>query len=338
MSRHAAEGGPRAGWTWGILLLGTGTAFVLSLMSGAGSLDDAELRDTFFELRTYRFLNSFLAGAALATGGVLVQGLFRNPLASPSLLGTSAGASLGGSMVILLWDVLLVDFLPDVVPPELVLPIGCLLGALGALVLLLAVTGRNPDIVTLLLTGFILSSFFLSISGLITSLAQESWELGRAIVAFTLGGVEAKGPRHVALAVPMVFGGLAAAWAWGRHLDLLLSGEEEAASLGVDVGAVRRWTIVWTAVLTAAAVAIGGNVSFVGLVVPHVLRSRVGALHHRLVPAAFLGGGVFVAFADILIRHLPARGTIPLGVVTGLIGAPLFLKLLSDRTRTGRLA
>ena len=323
---------------WLLLGMGVVLVFATSLAAGHGSLKDPELRVVFLELRTYRFATGFLAGGALATGGVLVQGLFRNPLASPSLLGTSAGASLGGATVILLWDALLVGLVPTSMPAELLLPVGCLLGALGALALLLAVTRRNPDVVTLLLTGFILSAFFLSIGGLVTSLAQESWELGRAVIAFTLGGVEAKGPRHVALAVPMVFGGLLAAWARGRHLDVLLAGEEEAASLGVDVVAVRRWIIVWTAVLTAAAVAIGGNVSFVGLVVPHVLRGQLGALHRRLVPAAFLGGGVFVALADILVRVVPARGTIPLGVVTGLVGAPIFLKLLSERTRQGRLA
>lgn len=322
---------------WILLGIGVVLAFGLSLLFGDGRLDDPSLRSVFLELRSYRFANGFLAGGALATGGVLVQGLFRNPLASPSILGTSAGASLGGATVILLWDTVLAGLLPSSLPPELVLPFGCLVGALGALALLLVVTGRNPDVVTLLLTGFILSSFFLSIGGLVTSLAQESWELGRAVIAFTLGGVESKGPRHVALALPMVLGGLLAAWGWGRHLDLLLAGEEEAASLGVDVRSVRRWIIVWTAVLTAAAVAIGGNVSFVGLVVPHVLRAQVGALHHRLVPAAFLGGGVFVVLADVLVRVLPARGTIPLGVVTGLVGAPIFLKLLSDRRRQGRL-
>ncbi|MEO1481089.1 MAG: iron ABC transporter permease [Myxococcota bacterium] len=321
-----------------LLAAGVILSFLASLAAGDGSLQDTELRGVFLELRTYRFATAFLAGGALATGGVLVQGLFRNPLASPSLLGTSAGASLGGATVILLWDRFLIGRLPPGLPTELILPFGCLLGALAALTLLLAVTGRNPDVITLLLTGFILSAFFLSIAGLVTSLAQESWELGRAVIAFTLGGVEANGPRHVALALPLVLSGVVAAWAWARPLDVLLAGEEEAASLGVDVRAVRRWIIVWTAVLTAAAVAIGGNVSFVGLVVPHVLRAHLGALHRNLVPAAFIGGGVFVVFADVLVRTIPAQGTIPLGVVTGLIGAPLFLRLLSQRAGLQRLA
>ncbi|MGF1510052.1 MAG: FecCD family ABC transporter permease [Myxococcota bacterium] len=324
--------------TW--LVLGAGVLMVLggSLLFGDGDLKDPDLRTTYLWLRSFRFINSFLAGAALATGGVLVQGLFRNPLASPSLLGTSSGASLGGAAVILLWNRFLVDAFPTWVPPELVLPFGCLLGALLALIILLAVIGRYPDIVTLLLTGFILSSFFLSLSGLLTSLAQESWELGRAMVAFTLGGVESKGLRQAALAFPMVIAGSLAALAWSRHLDLLLAGEDEAASLGVDTKVVRLWIIIWTATLTAAAVAIGGNVAFVGLIVPHALRPHVGVAHRRLIPAAWVGGGAFLCMADVLVRVIPARGQLPLGVVTGLIGAPIFLYLLSRASKEGRVA
>jgi iron complex transport system permease protein len=108
----------------------------------------------------------------------------------------------------------------------------------------------------------------------------------------------------------------------------MLSGEEEAASLGVDVPAVRVWTVVWTSVLTGAAVSIGGNVGFVGLIVPHALRPFVGVEHRKLVPAAALAGGAFVVVCDVVSRALPTRSEVPLGVVTGLLGAPVFLSLL----------
>lgn len=334
-SRSAAHGKSR--WlAWLVLVIGTLLVGCASLLIGEGSLGDDELRATFLRLRTYRLANSFLAGAALSTAGVLVQGLFRNPLASPSLIGTSAGAGFGGALVLVLWELILSDQMSLVLPTELILPVGCLLGALGALTVLLVLTGPNADMVTVLLSGFILSSFFLSLGGLLTSVAQDTWELGRAVVAFTLGGVEAKGPRHVALAAPMVILGSVAAFGWGRHLDVLLAGEDEAASLGVRVAQVRRWVIVWVAVLTAAAVAIGGNVSFVGLVVPHALRRYVGAVHRWLLPAAWVGGGLFVTLADVVVRLIPARGQIPLGVVTGMIGAPIFLRLLSQTARLQR--
>ncbi len=328
----------RATLTWGVLLLALISAVGLSLAVGEGDLNDPQMRDTYLQLRGWRLANSLLAGAALALAGVLVQGLFRTPLASPSILGTTAGASLGGVAMLFGWNGFLMGRLPDWIPYEMVLPVGCLLGAWGALILLLAITGRRSGLVTVLLTGFILSSFFVAIGGLLMSLAQENWELGRAVVNFTLGGVDSKGSLHVALATPLVGISAVMAIGWARHLDVLLAGEEEAASLGVDVNRTRRWVIVWTATLTGAAVAIGGNVGFVGLVVPHVLRPFVGVGHRGLMPAALVGGAAFVAWADILTRVLPAQGQIPLGVVTGLIGAPVFLVLLARAAREGRVA
>jgi len=323
--------------TWTALVVVLAITSVAALLTGDGSLDDPLLRDTFLRLRGWRLATAMLAGGALSVAGVLVQGLFRNPLASPSILGTTAGASLGGVTTLLLWTTLLASHLPDWLPAELVLPAGCLAGAWGALAVLLAVTGRRAGVVTVLLTGFILTSFFLSIGGLLTSIAQETYALGRAVVAFTLGGVDSKGPRHVALALPMVLGGFGAALAWGRHLDALLAGEDEATALGVDVPRTRRWIIIWTATLTGAAVAISGAVGFVGLVVPHALRPLVGVSHRRLLPAALVGGATFVAACDVVTRIIPAKGVIPLGVVTGLIGGPVFLVLLARAAREGRL-
>lgn len=322
---------------WLLLLVSLAVTCGAALLVGDGSLDDPALRDTFLRLRAWRLGTALLAGGGLSVAGVLVQGLLRNPLASPSILGTTAGASLGGVTTILAWNLILAARLPDWLPAELVLPVGCLLGAWGALAVLLTVTGRRAGVVTVLLTGFILSSFFLSIGGLLTSIAQETFALGRAVVAFTLGGVESKGARHVALALPMVVGGTLAAMGWGRHLDALLAGEDEASALGVDVPRTRRWIIAWTATLTGAAVAISGAVGFVGLVVPHALRPLVGVSHRRLIPAALVGGATFVAACDVLTRLIPARGVVPLGVVTGLVGAPVFLVLLTRAAREGRL-
>ena len=306
-----------------------------SLGVGDGDLADAGLRGVYLELRAWRLAAAALAGGALAAAGVLVQGLFRNPLASPSILGTSAGASLGGICALLGWGAGSEWLRARGIAPELLLPLGCVAGAWLSLAVLLAVAGRSSGIVSLLLTGFILSSLFLSVAGLLTSFAQGTWELGRAVVAFTLGGVDAKGARQVTLALPFVAVGATFGWAWGRHLDLLLSGEDEARSLGVDVVRARRWVIVWAAVLTAAAVAIGGNVAFVGLVVPHALRPWFGSSHRELLPAAMVGGAGFVVLVDIVTRVLPTEGEIPLGVVTGLVGAPLFLLLLARRPALG---
>ncbi len=328
----------RAALAWGVLVGAVLSGAAASLMVGAADLADAELGPAVLQLRAWRLGCSLLAGSALAAGGVMVQGLFRNPLASPSILGTTAGASLGGVAALVAFELGLSGGALAALPAELVLPAGCLVGALGALALLLAVTGRRAGLVSVLLAGFILSSLFLSVGGLLVSVAQERWELGRAVVAFTLGSLEARGPRHVALAAPLVGLSLLAAWGWRRHLDALLSGEEEAASLGVDVRQARRWIIAWTAAATAAAVAIGGNIAFVGLVVPHALRPFVGVRHGALLLAATVGGAAFVTWADVLTRLVPAVGVVPLGVVTGLVGAPVFLSLLAREARLGRLA
>ena len=306
-------------------------AIFAGLVAGSADLSDADLRTTLLSLRGARVVSSLIVGAALAAGGVVVQGLFRNPLASPSVLGTTAGAALGGQVALVAAQAIALPLYP-----EMIVPFGALLGALLALVVLLAFLRASEDLLALLLTGFILSSLFLSLSGFLTSLAQDDWSLGRAVVSFALGGVQASGWRQVAFATPLVVIALIASWGWGRPLDLMLSGEDEARSLGADVGAIRRWSAVWVSVLVAAAVSLGGNVAFVGLIIPHALRPFVGVSHRRLLPASALAGGIFVAFCDVVARVIPSTGEIPLGVVTGLVGAPVFLFILIRSRRTGR--
>lgn len=319
-----------AGLGLGLLLL---LLFGGSLLIGDGDLADPELALTFLELRVWRALCAMLAGAALAMAGVVAQGLFHNPLASPDIIGTSAGATLGGQAVLLIWPLGLGALLPSGLPAEMALPLGCLMGAFASLAALSLIAARIRDRLGILLAGLLIGSVAISLGGLLTSLAMESWQLGRAILAFTLGGVEGRGPRHVLLALPMVGAATLAVWAWGAHLDAALSGEDVARSLGVDMQRTRLWGMAWMAALTAAAVAIGGSVPFVGLVVPHMLRGQFGASHRRLVPAALLGGGAFVLACDIAGRLVPARGEVPLGVVTGLVGAPIFLLLLRRMAR-----
>ena len=312
---------------YGALAAGLLLVTAASLAVGPVSLRDEELRSALLALRAARLAGAFLVGAALAVAGVVVQGLFRNPLADTSVLGTSAGATLGGNAALLFAELVLARRPIPGCPPDVLVPLGCLAGALGSLVLVMAFVRRSTDVLSILLTGFLLSSLFIAIGGLVTSVAQERWELGRALVAFTLGGLTATGPSSVALAAPLVAAGTAAAWFWAKPLDLLLSGDEEAASLGVDVGQVRRYCILWVSALTAGA-ALGGNIGFVGLLVPHALRPLLGVEHRRLVPVAALGGALFVASCDLLARSIPARSEVPLGVITGILGAPLFLWLL----------
>ena len=326
-----------------VLALILAASVVLSLATGSGGVAAAP---ALLDLRLLRTACAALAGAALAVAGVLVQGLFRNPLASPDVVGTTAGATLGGQLA-LVAHAALIGVLPLWLAPELILPLGCLAGAAGALALLLATAGRGGGgMVAVLLTGFVITAVVGAVSGLLTSLAAGRWELARALTGFGLGGVDGKGFGHIALAVPLVAAGIAAAWAWGRTCDLLLAGEEEAAALGVDTGRARRWLLAWTALLAAAAVAVGGALSFIGLIVPHALRPFVGVEHRRLVPAAALGGAALLVLCDVVARAVPlgvgylglhGAGELPLGVVTGLIGGPVFLVLLIRARREGTL-
>jgi iron complex transport system permease protein len=305
-----------------------------ALLAGHGSLHDPALERTLLELRATRVGAAFLAGAALAVGGVVMQGLFRNPLVSPSILGTTAGSMLGGQLSLLA----LATLAPGAVAVggvglEMVMPAGCLLGAGVALAVVLVFTRERSGSLMLVLTGFILNSLFLGLASFVTSMAQDTWDLGRAVISFTLGGVAGVSRGQLMVATPLVLVSIVAVWFWGGTLDVLLSGEDEASTLGVEVGHARRWTIAWVALLTAAAVSVGGNIAFVGLIVPHVLRPRVGVQHRRLIPAAALLGGAFVVACDALVRALPTRSELPLGVITDLIGAPVFLVLLARAHR-----
>lgn len=328
----------RRGIVWLLLLLALALAAVGSMLMGPRDFSRPELQDAVLRLRAYRTLAGALAGAGLGMAGVLVQGLFRNPLASPSILGTSSGAGLGGMLALFLGQYLVAQELvsPDLL--ELGVPLGCCLGAGASLVLLLVGLGLSPSTLGLLLGGVILSSLFASIGSLLTSLSFSTPHLGRALVTFSMGGLGSVGLGHVCLAAPMVLVGGLMAWRWARPLDLLLTGEQEAQSLGLEVGNLRRWVVIWVAVLTASAVAVGGNLTFVGLVVPHMLRPFVGVRHRGLLVGSALGGASFVVLADLVTRATPPGIELPLGVVTSLVGAPLFLTILvrSQRKEEGR--
>jgi len=311
-----------------LLAMGLCCAGLISLLLGHGNLSDPELAPIFLKLRAARLGAAGLAGSALAVAGVIVQGLFRNPLADPSILGTTAGASLGGNLAMLSFEAFAGGALASYVAPELLLPLGSTAGAIGALGLLMLVQRSGDDLLLVLLTGFLLGSLFASTAALVISLAQERFELARAMISFALGDLAGSGGPRLLLALPLVAAGIVAAWLWSEPVDLLLSGEDEAAALGVAVRDVRQSCIIWTALLTAAAVSLGGSLNFVGLIVPHAMRPLVGAAHRQLIPAAALAGALFVVLCDILARVLPTRTEMPLGVVTGLIGAPLFLSLL----------
>jgi iron complex transport system permease protein len=275
------------------------------------------------ELRLPRVLTAMVVGAGLAVAGAAFQGLLRNPLADPYVLGTASGAALGAAVAV-------------IIPVRtLVLEFGLLhalafLGALGAVTVVyrLSRVGANAPMTSLLLTGYAVSS--LLAAGLAMAMYLSGTGL-RQIFAYLLGGFEASSWMRLAVAAPLLAIASAGILLRGRTLNGLLLGEEAAAHLGVDVRRERAILLALASLATAAAVAVSGLIGFVGLVAPHVVRLLVGPNARLVVPLAALLGASLMVGADLVARLL---GEIPVGVVTAVIGAPFFLFLLR-RARTG---
>lgn len=278
-------------------------------------------------IRLPRALVGALVGSGLATAGVLMQGLFRNPLAEPGLTGASAGAILGAvTSFVAGWSA----------KSTILLPLCAMAGALIALFLVYAMATRGgvTPVATLLLAGIAVSALLSAISSLLLSINLVNWQIAQEIVFWMMGGLDARSWTHVWLCAPfLLVGGLASLW-HARELDLLQQGEEIASSLGVDVESAKR-ILIWTAaLLTGASVAVAGAIGFVGLVVPHAIRLLLGPRNRVLIPASALGGAVFLILCDLAARTMRPPVEIRLGIVTALAGGPLFIWLLISRSRS----
>ena len=291
----------------------------------AGSLTRADEAIVWL-IRLPRVLVAVVVGAALATAGALMQGLFRNPLAEPSLTGVGPGAVLGAVVAFVTgWSAVSV----------VALPLAAITTALLSLFLVYAIATRGgaTPITTLLLAGIAVGSFLTAIASLIISLNIVTWQVAQEIVFWMMGGLEGRSWAHVWLSAPFVAAGIIAALVQARTLDLLLLGEDAAAALGVDVEASKRLLVFTAALLTGASVAVAGMVGFVGLVIPHAVRMLLGPSHRTLIPASALGGATFLVLCDLAARTVRPPAEIRLGVVTAICGAPFFLVLLLRRLR-----
>jgi iron complex transport system permease protein len=275
-------------------------------------------------IRLPRVLVAVVVGAGLATAGAIMQGLFRNPLAEPSLTGVGPGAVLGAVITFVTgWSTISV----------VTLPIAAIVAALLSLFFVYAISTRGgaTPITTLLLAGIAVGSFLSAVSSLLLSLNIVTWQVAQDIVFWMMGGLDSRTWAHVWLSAPFVLLGFSAAILQTRTLDLLLLGEDSAAALGVD--AAKRLLVFTAALLTGASVAVAGMVGFVGLIVPHATRLLLGPSHRTLIPASALGGATFLVCCDLLARTVRPPVEIRLGVVTALCGAPFFLFLLLRRLR-----
>ena len=287
---------------------------VLSALLGAEGTNGTIIR----ELRLPRVLGAALVGGALAASGALLQGMLRNPLADPFVTGTSAGASLGAVLAVALG-----------LEPVIV-PLAAFAGALGAIVLVwrLARLGGRTTVLTVLLAGVVLTSFA---GALVTFILVSSDRLAlrlRAVLGWLQGGISVISWSELAVVAVVVAIGVVSAVLLAPRVDAYAFGEETAAALGVDLDRTTAAVLATTALLTGAAVAIAGLVGFVGLVIPHALRFLLGATHRRLVVASIPAGAMALVLADLGARTALAPAELPVGVITGLVGAPFFLALL----------
>jgi iron complex transport system permease protein len=285
----------------------------------------ATFEQILLQIRLPRVVLVALTGAALACSGTAYQGLFRNPLADPYLIGVASGAGLGAIAVIALRAAH-----PLIGAP--LAPAGAFAGALLTVALVYAIgrVGRTTPITTLLLAGVAVGTLATSIATfLLLRLSQQSTR----VLAFLLGGYAGAGWESVLAVAPFTLLGCALLHLYARPLNLLLFDDQQARQLGVDVERVTLVIVIAATLTTAAAVAFSGLIGFVGLIVPHIGRLLVGADHRRLLPLATLGGAGFLLLADLLARTVIAPEELPLGVVTALVGAPFFLWLLRRARR-----
>jgi iron complex transport system permease protein len=282
------------------------------------------------ELRLPRVVLGLLVGAMLALAGGCFQGVFRNPLADPYLLGVAAGAGLGATAAIALRGVAFGD---ETTQLPASVPVAAFAGALGAVALTYAVGTagrRDRGSATLILAGVAVTSFLTAIS---TYVLQRNVETIREVYSFILGRLATAGWHDVLLLLPYAVVTAAVVLLHGRELDVLSVGDEEAAGLGLHPKRSRYILLTAASLGTAAAVAVSGLIAFVGLIVPHVVRLLAGNSYRSVLPLSMLFGGAFLTLADLLARTVVAPGEMPIGVITAFFGAPFFILVLRTARR-----
>jgi iron complex transport system permease protein len=281
-----------------------------------------------WSIRLPRVVLAVLVGSGLAVSGAALQGMFRNPLADPGLIGVSSGAALGAVIALGLG----IAWFGIATTPLFAFAGGVATAVIGYG---LARHDGRTEVVTLVLAGIALNTIAGAGTSIVTFIANDA-QL-RAIIFWSMGSLGSATWENVAAASPFVLIGLAASLRWGHPLNLMVLGEREARHLGVDTERVRISVIILTALMTGATVAVAGIIAFVGLIVPHVVRLVAGPNHRILLPASALGGALLIVIADLVARTIISPLELPLGVLTALIGGPflLILMLHTRRTRGG---
>lgn len=290
----------------------------LQILSSLKGEDHSLIYIIIEQIRLPRAILATTVGATLGLAGAALQGLLRNPLAEPGLIGVSGCAALGA--VIMFYTGVSTIF-------ALALPLGGIAGALIAVAVIYALAGRESSILTLVLAGVAVNAFAGALTTLALSLSPNPYAAFE-IFFWLLGSLADRSLSHVYLSLPLMALGWVLLLSMGRALDALTLGEDTARSLGFNLGRVQAQVVIGTALAVGAAVAVSGIIGFVGLVVPHLLRSFVGYQPGKLLLVSTLGGAVLTSAADIAVRYVMNGPELKLGVLTALIGAPFFLYLI----------
>ena len=302
---------------------------VASIVMSSFGLDVANFSRTeqlvIEQIRLPRILVGASVGMALGVAGATMQGLFRNPMADPGIIGVSAGGAVG-AVVAIATGMTGLFFLA--------LPTFAFLGAVAAsfLVYGIAAVGGHFSMATLLLAGVAVNAFLGAVVSAIIILMPDN-ELLREALFWLAGGLDSRAWEHVRVSAPLIFGGVAVILMMSRDLNLLMLGDDEARSMGVRVGLARVTLLAASALATGTAVAVSGTIAFVGLVTPHILRLVLGPDHRVLIPMSALGGAIFVILADTVARTIVQPAEFRVGVLTAFVGAPFFILLLIRNKR-----
>ena len=295
---------------------------VLGSLFSASERVSPAYRTIVAQIRLPRVLLGLLVGSALAVSGVAMQGLFRNPLASPYTLGIASGASTGAALAILFAS-----------GSAVALPGGAFVGAAAAAAMVYGLArgrDRRTSIFTLILAGVAVGALFSAVTSFLIFLSSGGEKLSD-VLFWIMGGLGRADWTSVRILAPIVVLGTLGVFTCARDLNALALGEEGAFHIGVNPEVLYRLLLVLSTLLTASAVAFSGTIGFIGLVIPHVMRLLVGPDHRRLLPLSALAGGTFLIASDMAARTVFAPTELPVGVITAFLGAPFFLYLLKTR-------
>lgn len=296
----------------------------IGLLSGVTFKEGQE--PIIFMVRFPRVIVATLSGTALAASGAVMQGMFRNPMADPGILGISSGAGLGAVLAIKLGLTAISIY---------VMPFFAFTGAFAAMLLIYLLSYRRGKVpvLTLILSGIAISTFLGAITNAILTLSYD-YQV-KEFLFWSTGGLDARRWEHVQLVFLPVIVSVLLMMVFSRDLNVLLMGEEEAKSVGLNAGRTRTILLILVSIATASAVCVSGAISFVGLIVPHIMRMLVGTNHKILLPASAVAGAIFLVLCDLISRVVAIPYELGVGIITALIGAPYFLYLLLRSRRKG---